>query len=333
MLKELAVIILNWNGSVDTIECLDSLLANKQVYDIYLLDNSSESEDLANLEMYLPSSGFSYSIKSVNDFESEAFADELNLIKSDVNLGFAVGNNYVAQRICKMYSRVLLLNNDTIVMPNSISHMMNTFSQQNPIALTCDIRYNYDRQKLWNAGGKFKWYGDRKYFSQKKIDALIDKQKYYIQAEYITGCALMVCSDYIRQYGLFTDKFFHGEEDYNFCLNIKKRKLTVGVDLGARIYHKVGQSINRDKNAVKELRSIVVHYTNRVIDYKNFYGACRWRIWRSFYLFLIGIKRRISGMKGKRIKMIKQKVRYYSNHCNHVKRDVFLQIMNDSEIV
>ena len=333
MLKKLAIIILNWNGSNDTIECLNSLLCNKELYDIFLLDNASELEDLKNLKEYLQQSEFSYNVSNITDFESDKFVVKgLNLIESAINLGFAVGNNYIAERIYKRYTYVLLLNNDTIVLPQAISNMLDTFAEQNPIALTCDIRYNHDRTKLWNAGGKFKWYGDRKYYPQKKIDKLIKKGVRFIQAEFVTGCALMVSCDYIKRYGLFTDKFFHGEEDYNFCLNIKKRKLTVGVDLYARIYHKVGQSINRDRNIVKELRSMVVHYTNRVIDYKYFYSAFRWRIWRCFYLFLIGIKHHFAGMRGQQLRMIKRKIKYYSNYYDNVKRDVFLQIMNDSEI-
>jgi GT2 family glycosyltransferase len=40
-----SIIILNWNGCKDTIECLQSLYAIEyQNYDIFLIDNKSQDE-------------------------------------------------------------------------------------------------------------------------------------------------------------------------------------------------------------------------------------------------------------------------------------------------
>ncbi|MCI8819850.1 MAG: glycosyltransferase family 2 protein [Clostridia bacterium] len=333
MQKELAIIMLNWNGSQDTIECLDSLSVSKYLCDIYILDNASKPEQLSELESYLNKSDWRFSICSLTGFtDGKTEKTELVLIKSEKNLGFAVGNNRVAEKIGKDYKCLLLLNNDTVVPKNSIKNMLEAMGRYKPTALTCDIRYNYDRSVLWNAGGNFKWYGDRKYFSQKKIDKLEKKNIKYIKAQFVTGCALMVDCNYINGYGLLTEKFFHGEEDYNFCYRLKKKKLRVGVDLTSRIYHKVGQSINRSDDNTKKLKSNIVHYTNRVIDYKEFYGSFRWRLWRIFYINLVILKRRLSGLDKGAAKLLKRKIYFYSNNFDNVKWDVFSEIMNDPDI-
>ena len=43
ILKSLAIILLNYNGSVDTIECIESLdnTITNYDYDIYIIDNAS----------------------------------------------------------------------------------------------------------------------------------------------------------------------------------------------------------------------------------------------------------------------------------------------------
>jgi len=284
MQKKLALIILNWNGADDSIECLESLKVNKSEYDIFLLDNGSDKNDCKKLERYLCESQFDIKIVLDKVFSvSDISAHELYFVKSDINRGFAQGNNFIANIICANYKYILLLNNDTLVPESSIKSMIETIECNGDVAVTCDIRYNYDRNKLWNAGGVFKWYGDRKYYSQSKIDKLISKKVKYIRAEYITGCAMLVDCNYIKEYGLFTDKFFHGEEDYNFCLNLKRRKLTAGVDLSVQIFHKVGQSIERSCENAKEMRSNIVHFSNRIIDYKYFYSKIRWKLWDAIF--------------------------------------------------
>ena len=329
---ELCIIIINWNGANDTIDCLLSLENLDKKIDIYILDNGSQLEDKKKLRDFIRSRNGIIIDKTDSGIFVDNKLTNLVLLESDENFGFAIGNNYVVGKLYDKYKYILLLNNDTIVPSGTIEHMLNTIKQSKNIALTCDIRYESERHKLWNAGGKIKWYGDRKYFSQRKIDRLKNLGKTYISAEFITGCALMIDCHYIAQFGLFTDKFFHGEEDYNFCYRAKKNKVRLGVDLSVQLFHKVGRSISRGADDARLFKSLIVHYTNRLIDYKSFYGSLRWRLWRNLYLLLMGIKRRLSGFTRLQVKMLRTKVRYYSQQYDNVKKDVFQIIMQDNDI-
>lgn len=52
---------------------------------------------------------------------------------------------------------------------NSITKMINYMDiKKDTGAASCNIRYFDDKNKLWNAGGRFTWYGDRKYYSQRR---------------------------------------------------------------------------------------------------------------------------------------------------------------------
>ncbi len=335
MKKTIAIIMLNWNGTQDTIECLASLKEHLDLYDIFLLDNASQEPQVKQLTEHLQQNK-DYRTSFLRDtaFSRENLdaSYDLYYIVSDENRGFAGGNNYVSSIISADYPYVLLLNNDTVVEGNAIGSMLELIRKEGHAAVTCDIHYYANQDRMWNAGGMLMWYGDRKYFRQSKIDGLKAQGIKAINAEFITGCALLIDSAYIQEHGLFTDLFFHGEEDYNFCFNVKKNGQTLGVDLTAMIYHKVGQSINRSANA-KQMRSDVLHYTNRVVDYKNMFSKTKWVLWREFYLFLLGTKNLVTRNGNLRsILLLNRKIRTYASRYNHVKKDVFSEIMSDPDL-
>lgn len=327
MLKEskdkTAIIILNWNGSKDTIETMQSLISTKCDYDIYLVDNGSKAEDLTILK---------HGLNNITNYREVKIADldyykGISLIVSDTNLGFAGANNYVSERIAPFYDTITLLNNDVEVEPNFIDKMYETMERENLTAVTCDIRYYSDKKILWNDGGKFTWYGDRKYIKQAKIDKYIRDGKRFIITEFITGCCMMVKSEYIINNYLFSDKFFHGEEDFNLCKRLKANRHKVGVDLRGRIYHKVGSSLNYDKNDIKFLNKMIVHYTNRVVDMRDFYSKARWAIWRPFYCMLLLVKNSIS-LKSLSKSMYIARSILRNSHLDNVGYDNFTKIMS-----
>lgn len=323
-MRDIAVIILNWNGEEDTIECLESL-DSQSIYDIFLLDNGSRDKSIEAIRNYLEKSKYSY-CEVINSIEVD---NDINLyfVLSHDNKGFAKGNNFVVEQIKNTYEYILLLNNDTEVPADTIASMLNTLKAHELSAVTCDIRYYADKNALWNAGGKFTWYGDRKYFAQKIIDKKELLGENFIFAEFITGCALLVDSTYIRKYGLFTDKFFHGEEDYNFCLNLKKRGLKAGVDLSVRLYHKVGKSLKPEENINRYFNACTVHYSNRIIDYKEFMSKGQWIFWREFYLALIFLKRSLNGMNIKEAYKLVRKIHKITSTNNSIQKELFDEIM------
>lgn len=321
-----AIIILNWNGSSDTIETIQSLIFTKCNYDIYLVDNGSKTEDLTSLKEGL-NSIIKYREVKLADLD---YYKGFTLLISDVNLGFASANNYVSEKIAPFYDTITLLNNDVEVESNFIDKMYETLQTEKLTAITCDIRYYSDKEILWNDGGKFTWYGDRKYIKQAKIDKYINKGKRFITTEFITGCCMMVKSEYIINNHLFSDKFFHGEEDFNLCKRLKANGYKVGVDLSARIYHKVGRSLNYDKNDIKFLNKMILHYTNRLVDMRDFYGRTRWCIWKNFYCLLLFMKNAISLRSLSKSMYITRSI-LKNSHLDNVGYDNFITIMSKGE--
>lgn len=333
-MSELAIIILNWNGTQDTIECLKSITKNEGYrYNIYLLDNNSKVESVNSLEKWIKENwNEKYSILDHKEFVNlnDYGNFQLSLIKNNKNLGFAKGNNFVLKNIKDQFNYFLLLNNDTVISKESIRKMFNYIKKNKKIkVLSCDIRLYSNPEKLWNAGGYFTWYGDRKYYSQTKVDHLIDKGTISIETPFVTGCAMMVNKDILSSNGLFTEKFFFGEEDFNLCKSLYNNDIKIETLLTTRIYHKVGQSRqkNKDKN-IGLFRSNLLHYTNRIIDNKNFYPSIYWLIWRIIYIIAVSFNFFLKTTDVKLTFNLLFKLFLYTKNYDEIDYEIFKKIFN-----
>lgn len=271
-MKELAIIMLNWNGHEDTIECIKSIRSNEDYhYTIFILDNGSKKESIDYIKTWMENNYKSnYFISDYNQFKYKRDFNEADMyiIENDQNFGFAKGNNIIWDKIKGEYDYVLLLNNDTVIEKNAITKMLEYMKSNSSVgAVSCDIRLYSDRNILWNAGGYFTWYGDRKYFTQNEIDNYKRKGINVISTPFITGCALMVRKSVSESIGIFTEKFFFGEEDFNYCKRLQKSGIKVETVLDSTIYHKVSNSINKSNTKINKL---ILHFSNRIINQKEF---------------------------------------------------------------
>jgi len=113
-LRNLAVILLTWNGKSDTLDCLASLEAAGHPAEgevFIVVDNGSEDGTLEAVAERFP------------------WAQRL---QNGANLGFAGGNNAgLRWALGKSFDWILLLNNDTIAAPDLISQLMEAAQKEN----------------------------------------------------------------------------------------------------------------------------------------------------------------------------------------------------------
>lgn len=121
---KIQILILNWNGKKDTINCIKSILkSNFSYFKIHLLDNGSKENELKEIKSYF---------------------DEYNFIKfyqSQKNLGFAGGNNLLLKEVIPSAADndiILFLNNDTeipAVFLDKISTAVNYDTKEEMVAV------------------------------------------------------------------------------------------------------------------------------------------------------------------------------------------------------
>lgn len=302
------IIILNWNGKDDTIACLKSIEnIDYTNFEIIIVDNNSTDDSLLNIENY---------IKNKTTLK-------ISIIKNDDNYGFAKANNIGIKKALENEAEyILLLNNDTEVTKEFLNEL-NNFTYQNPEykVLTPQIRYYKPNNIIWNCGGRLNKWGITKYYYEgKHFNQLPDK--HYINVSFITGCAMYINSEVLRNYGLLTEDFFFGEEDVEFSLRLRKHKIKTACILSSVIYHKVSSSVSKASTAISG--KAYIHYLNRFINMKNYMNPAIWHIWRIGYLkyiiFLLILRHKV---KFKAVKKFALTLLKESKRLNKVDKETF----------
>lgn len=299
-MNKLSIIILNWNGSKDTIECLNSL--NKSTFrnfDVIIVDNGSEMNDITliidwckkNLRLMGVVNALLENNNKIytNPIESVQMTDSQNIgvmvIVNKENLGFARGNNIgISYALKNSYELVMLLNNDTTIESSSIGKLVEFLElNKNYVAVSPQIRHFYDSTKIWNCGGEIKWYGSCKYFYAEKNIGIVPN-KGYIDVTFLTGCALMFKP---VKTGLLTEKYFFGEEDYEFSLRQRRIDNKMACNLESVIYHKVSSTA---LHIQKDMIGKTYHYLLcRMINNREYYSGPHF--WLIFLLSIIYISK------------------------------------------
>lgn len=237
-MKKVGIVLLNYNGSKDTLECIDSL---KKIeynnYVIIVVDNASKSEDL---------------------YELEKIKSEVVLIKSESNLGFAGGNNIgieYARKIDCEY--VLLLNNDTVVEPDFLNKLVD-YSEKNKDAgiVGPKIMYFDNRDVIWSAGGKIDF---KRFCAFNLAEKEIDNGQYdsYKEVDFISGCAMLIRKDILDKIGGLPEEYFMYYEDVDYSLMVTNYGDKIVYCPEAKIYHKVSISSGGEESPNR------IYFSNR----------------------------------------------------------------------
>ncbi len=296
------VLILNWNGDEDSVECLKSVRKSVPAGFVpVLIDNGSKAESLERLKreceqmfgkiLYLRGIELSeLDNTSRNEFAKYLDKDSLVFIENGENLGFAKGNN-VGIRFAESIGAewVMLLNNDTVVAPEAFQELRR-FLRSYPrfSAITAQVRHFRPNTQIQNCGGDLTYFGSRKY-KFANVDASSLPESDFSVVSFVTGCALLFK---YKITGALSEAFFFGEDDYEFALRMKRLGLEMACAHAAVVYHKVGATIARSS---RPLGSILVQYVNRLVNTRNYYSKARWHTTRALaylHLPIISIIRR-----------------------------------------
>jgi len=337
------VIILNWNGWQDTIECIESLTKSTTLdFITIIVDNGSDDDSLKKIRAWLDAHNSKYeggNSRYFTEYDRENIPNNIEnnsvgnsgvlprfiLLKNGENLGFAGGNNIgIRFAIWKGFNKVLLLNNDTTVAPDCMEELLSFMGKNMEYDVVTPMICYYDKpDTIWNCGGNLTWWGSRKYlFGDQKIENCPKDQQ---EISFITGCALMAHTDVFRKYGLLTEQFFLGEEDYEFSLRMKKKGVAMVAVPSAKIYHK----ISRTKGLIFEdntLSGVFIYYRNRFINMKGYYSPIYWKLWRIAALtYIVPMLRIRHGIRLRRLIKFTRLLLDYSNKRNSVTREDFFQ--------
>ena len=222
-IKKVYIIILNYNGYKDTIECLKSL-KNLQYpnYSIVVCDNASPNG----------SEGF------IRQWMEKNKDLDVHFIQTGNNLGFAGGNNIgIRYALSNQVDYCWLLNNDTVVQSDALSKMVRKIEESDEYGVCGSKLISYDDRKTcigicgWhsNVTGRSRHILDEKDFSPSNFD-------------YVIGASMLIKRKVFEQVGLLQEDYFLYCEEIDFAERIKD-KFKNCVALNSIVYHKEGATI------------------------------------------------------------------------------------------
>jgi len=219
-LPSVNIIILNWNGLKDTVECIQSLQRiDYPAFSVMIVDNGSSGGSEARIRDQFP---------------------EHTLIINSENIGFSAGNNIGIQRSLKDGAKyVLLLNNDTEVAPDFLRILVETVEADPRIGAAGPIIYYHEQpQTVWSAGGNLDWSGRAQMIGLNEIDSGQFAGSYQ-DVDFVSGCALLVKTTVLERVGMLDERFFNYFEETEWCVRIRRSGYRIVNAPNARIWHKI----------------------------------------------------------------------------------------------
>ncbi len=288
-MPRVSIIILNWNGWKDTIECLESVYQiTYPNYDVIVVDNGSEDDSLDQIREYCQGNNtvkssfieFQRDDKPIQILEYERDEIEVRsplkeeilllpsnkkliLIKNTVNEGFTEGNN-VAMRfiLSKLDSKyIMLLNNDTVVDKFFLNELVYIGETSQNIGFIGPKIYFYDLNGrtdiLQFAGARQNtWIFNPKHIGWKEQDT--GQYDRNMEVDYIHGSCMLAKVEMIQQIGLLDSDFFSYREENDWGIRGQRKGWKSVYAFKSKIWHKGGGSTKNERG-----RHIVAYYMVR----------------------------------------------------------------------
>lgn len=271
MTSKVTIIILNWNGWEDTVECLESVYQIEYPnYDIVVIDNGSKDNSIEKIKEYAsgkipvessfvrynpnnkPLCLIEYSQEELKfkdrvqkGLENFPLEKRLILIKNNENYGFAEGNNIAIKYTLEFLKpdHILLLNNDTVVDPVFLDKLIQAAETDPNIGVVGPTIYDYSPpHRLQSTGSKILWNRgdainltseeDVKVGTLKKVDA-------------VTGCALLAKSEVFKKIGGLNKNYFAYFEEIEWCVRARNELYEIVYVPQGKVWHKGGATSNK----------------------------------------------------------------------------------------
>lgn len=272
-LSRSCVLLVNWNGWGDTLECLESVFRHVTADTrVIVCDNGSTDNSVAmflawaegRLNVLVPVGqplrGMSwppvpkpipcqvYDRAAAERGGDPADNAQLTLIQTGKNLGFAGANNVgLRYELARGEADFIwLLNNDTVIGMGALDELVERMTERPNVGMCGStlLCYNVPERIQARGGGWYcKWIGLPWHLGQLgRAGGSTDTAKVERWMNYVVGASLCVSRPFLEQVGLMCEDYFLFFEEIDWALRAKG-KFGLAYARKSNVYHKIGQSI------------------------------------------------------------------------------------------
>lgn len=252
---DVSIIIVNYNTSALTTQCISSIYASKITvsYEIILVDNASIDNTVNVVQNRFP---------------------DVRIIKNKENFGFGKANNIGAQQANGEY--LFLLNSDTILSSDIITPMLHFLSLNVDVA-ACGCNLTNGAGKPAVSYGHFPTYTQvfsdigfyklyKNYYKKKLSIALKVEEKDVFYVDYICGADILIRKNIFDKLAGFDEIFFMYYEETDLFYRLKEFGFKSAILPYLSLTHLEGGSMEKLKF---NMRKFKIYYKSRVIYFKK----------------------------------------------------------------
>ena len=283
---EISVILINFNSSNYTIQCIDSIYkkTSKDIdFEIIIVDNKSDADDYLNLKSHCESLSLS----------------NLHLHLNSENSGFGGGNMFGFNKTKSQF--VAFVNNDVLFKNDCLSILSNTLKSNSEIGVCAPTTYTNDGKilptldffaspiKVLFGRKVYKYLRPKEY---KDRNLKLDKPT---KGDFVSGSFMMLTSENFKKVGGFDTNIFLYHEETDLCKRLQKSNLDAICEPKAECIHYHGASTPKSIQIKAELKRSLLyvikkHDGNLSYILIHFYLVCKYSIKtsvKSKYIYLI----------------------------------------------
>ena len=267
---DLSIIIVNFNARDYLESCLQKIQDNTEriSYETFVVDNGSADGSCALVREQFP---------------------WVELIENEDNVGFSRANNQAIRRSRGRY--VLLLNNDTLVLPRAIDTMVAIMEQRPEVGVIgCTLRnsdfsvqISFGRMISMRNELVLKLISDRYKKGNRLVQRYLEhrsRKEHY--PDWVSGACLMARADALHAVDLMDENFFMYTEEVDLCHRIRQLGYQVLYTPEAEIIHFGGRSTETNLK-----KTIIEYRKSQLYFYKKHYGSTRMKLVQQYLLLKI----------------------------------------------
>ncbi len=226
-MKQIAIVICNYNGGMDTVHCIEAVMKNTwKDIDIYVVDNASEDNSVALIE--------------------NSFGDKVTILHNEENLGGSGGfGRGMRHAVDQGYEYVMLLDNDAFIDTDTIEKLYVYIRAHKEIGIVgAKIMTLNDRERIFDFAKMMQW---DKFYDGSEWYGRMDSpetQKPF-ECDYVAATTAIARREAIIASGGMDEAHFIYYDDIEMCQRIRMSGYKV-VCLGtAKAWHRSSLSQRR----------------------------------------------------------------------------------------
>lgn len=237
---DLSIIIPNYNTSDLVIECVHSIIKSepKVSYEIIVVDNGSIDDSVEKLK--------------------KEFGNKVTIVANKTNKGFSKACNQGISRATGKYK--LLLNSDTLVLPNSLDSLVKFASATKNLGVVGSQLLNKDKSvqpscfRLPTLARTF-----RQYWLGRKgiLEKFAPNSEESVEVEAVVGASFLITPKALDLVGYLDERYFMYFEDLDYCRRVWKKGLKVYYLPVSKVIHYHGESGKGETDGENQWRRLI----------------------------------------------------------------------------